>query len=243
VTGRHAGAPAQVEGAGNAKRWLVDLTETERAELEALTRRGNAPARKIAHARVLLLAHDGLTDEDIAVATGRSRSPVERTRRRVQDGLETLGQAAGGGSSQAGRARPGHADRPGVCESTLRPHRLDDAVAGRCTRGASGGAAYFRRIGAQSTQKNGLKPWLQEHWCIPEVSPSFLAAMEDVFELYAEPYDPDRPVVGFDERPSRLVAETRTSMPALPAQPRRIDYAYRRNGTCDLFTAIEPLSG
>ena len=78
-----------MEGAEMEKRWLVDLTDAERSELDALTRRGNAPARKIAHARVLLLADDGLTDEEIAAATGRSRSLVERTRRRfVQNGLE-----------------------------------------------------------------------------------------------------------------------------------------------------------
>lgn len=65
------------------KRWLVDLSDEERADLEALTRRGKAPARKVAHARVLLLASDGLTDEQIAMATGRSRSLVERTRKRL----------------------------------------------------------------------------------------------------------------------------------------------------------------
>lgn len=72
------------------KVWLVDLTEAERSELEALTRRGRAPARKVAHARVLLLASEGLTDPDIAAAAGRSRSPlVERTRKRfVLNGLE-----------------------------------------------------------------------------------------------------------------------------------------------------------
>jgi transposase len=71
------------------KVWLVDLTEEERSELEALTRRGRAPARKVAHARVLLLASEGLTDPEIAAATGRSRSLVERTRKRfVLNGLE-----------------------------------------------------------------------------------------------------------------------------------------------------------
>ena len=59
------------------------------------------------------------------------------------------------------------------------------------------------------SSKKGLKPWLQEHWCSPEVSPSFVAAVEDVLELYAEPYNPERPVVGFDERPLQLVPETR----------------------------------
>ena len=59
------------------KRWHVDLTQAERSELEALTRRGNAAARKIAHARVLLLASEGPRDDQIAAATGRSRSLVD----------------------------------------------------------------------------------------------------------------------------------------------------------------------
>jgi hypothetical protein len=67
--------------------------------------------------------------------------------------------------------------------------------------------------------------------------------MEDVLELYAEPYDPERPVVGFDERPLQHVAETPTPLPAQPGRPRRIDYEYRRNGTCNLFITVEPLSG
>jgi DDE superfamily endonuclease len=92
-------------------------------------------------------------------------------------------------------------------------------------------------------KKNGLRPWLQEHWCIPEVSPAFVAAMEDVLDLYAEPYDPGRPVVGFDERPLQLVAETRTPLPNQPGRPRRFDYGYRRNGTCNPFTTVEPLAG
>jgi hypothetical protein len=92
-------------------------------------------------------------------------------------------------------------------------------------------------------KNHGLKPWLQEHWCIPEVSPTFVAAMEGVLELYAEPRDPEQPVVGFDEQPLQLVAETRTPLPPQPGRPRRFDYEYRRIGTCHLFTTVEPLAG
>jgi len=42
---------------------------------------------------------------------------------------------------------------------------------------------------------------LRQRWCIPEVSPAFVAAREKVLDLDAEPYAPDYPVVGFDERP------------------------------------------
>ena len=70
-----------------------------------------------------------------------------------------------------------------------------------------------------------------------------LAAMEDVLDLYAEPYDPDRPVVCFDETSTQLLADVRTPLPAQPGQPRRQDYEYRRAGTRNLFLACEPLAG
>ena len=50
-------------------------------------------------------------------------------------------------------------------------------------------------------QKNDLKPWLKEEWCLPTVSPEFVWRMEDVLDLYAEAYDPAYPVVCFDESP------------------------------------------
>src|ERR1051326_6254383 len=99
----------------------------------------------------------------------------------------------------------------------------------------------MKRCGAHL--KNGLKPWLQEHWCIPEVSPDFVAAMEDVLDLYAERYDPLRPVVGFDERPLQLLDHTREPIPAGPGRARRVDYEYRRNGTGNVFMMVEPLAG
>ena len=55
--------------------------------------------------------------------------------------------------------------------------------------------------------------------------------MEDVLDLYAEPYDPQYPVVCFDESPYQLVSEVRQSVLAAPGQPVRYDYEYRREGT------------
>jgi hypothetical protein len=67
--------------------------------------------------------------------------------------------------------------------------------------------------------------------------------MEDVLDLYEEPYDPAYPVVCFDESPYQLISETRQSLPAEPGQPARIDYEYRREGTCNLFLFFEPAKG
>jgi hypothetical protein len=67
--------------------------------------------------------------------------------------------------------------------------------------------------------------------------------MEDVLDLYAEPYDEKRPVVGFDETSKQLIAETRTGLPARAGRAERYDYEYRRNGVRDLFLFCEPLRG
>lgn len=67
--------------------------------------------------------------------------------------------------------------------------------------------------------------------------------MEDVLDLYAEPYNPERPVVCFDEKPLQLLEETRVPLPPKPGQPARVDYEYRRKGTANLFMAVEPLAG
>lgn len=67
--------------------------------------------------------------------------------------------------------------------------------------------------------------------------------MEDVLDLYAEPPDPQRPRVCFDEMPKQLIAEMRQPLPAGPGQPERFDYEYRRNGTCNLFMFMDPDAG
>ncbi len=75
------------------------------------------------------------------------------------------------------------------------------------------------------------------------MSAEFVAHMEDVLELYAEPYDPQRPVVCFDESSTQLLAETREPLPAAPGRPRRQDYEYVRCGTRNLFLTGEPKRG
>lgn len=67
--------------------------------------------------------------------------------------------------------------------------------------------------------------------------------MEDVLDLYAEAYDPDRPVVCFDEKSLQLLAETRPPLPVAPGEPARHDYEYQRQGTANIFISVEPLAG
>ena len=75
------------------------------------------------------------------------------------------------------------------------------------------------------------------------MSADFVAHMEDVLDLYAEPYDSARPVVCFDETSTQMLSDTRDPLPAEPGKPKREDYEYRREGTRNLFLVCEPLAG
>jgi hypothetical protein len=81
-------------------------------------------------------------------------------------------------------------------------------------------------------------------WCIPpDHDCEFVAAMEDVLDVYARPYDARYPVLCMDEQPIQLFRETRTPIAATRGHPRRVDYEYERAGTASIFLFCEPLSG
>lgn len=77
----------------------------------------------------------------------------------------------------------------------------------------------------------------------PKANAGFVAAMEDVLEVYHRPYDPKRPQVCFDEGGKQLIGEVRPPLPVRPGQPARMDSEYERNGTANLFMVFEPLRG
>ena len=77
----------------------------------------------------------------------------------------------------------------------------------------------------------------------PAANAAFVAAMEDVLEVYTRPHDPARPLVCLDETSKQLVAETRAPVPMQPGRPARHDYEYERNGTANLFMLFAPLEG
>jgi len=67
--------------------------------------------------------------------------------------------------------------------------------------------------------------------------------MEDVLELYAEPYDSRHPVVCFDECSKELREHAVEPIPVAPGSPAKEDYEYVRNGTANLFVIVEPRAG
>lgn len=77
----------------------------------------------------------------------------------------------------------------------------------------------------------------------PEQSGDFVAAMEEVLDIYKRPYDAKAPVVCMDETPRQLIRETRQAVGMEPGKPARYDTEYERCGVCNIFMASEPLAG
>lgn len=67
--------------------------------------------------------------------------------------------------------------------------------------------------------------------------------MEDVLDLYQQPFNEQYPVICMDEKPYQLLDEVRKPIPMKPGKPMRQDSEYKRNGTCSIFLFTEPLAG
>ena len=67
--------------------------------------------------------------------------------------------------------------------------------------------------------------------------------MEDILEVYTQPYDPQFPQICMDETSKQLLADVLEPLPMLPSKHERVDYEYQREGVADLFMFFEPLAG
>jgi len=67
--------------------------------------------------------------------------------------------------------------------------------------------------------------------------------MEELLDIYEQDYNPQRPVICFDERPCQLIDDVIAPIPMKKGQVLRQDHHYKRNGTCCVLIAIEPLAG
>jgi transposase len=229
-------------------RHIVELTEEERNELIELTRSGSPSARKVRRANILLMADRAeLTDEQTARALSSSTTTVSRTKRRLVEGglAHALSEATRPGGERKLDAKQ---------EATL--------IALACTNPPEGRAKWTMQlladrlvvllpevglVSAETVRRrlneNELKPWQQRMWCIPQFDADYVANMEDVLDVYAQPRDENKPLVCFDETFKQLVEETRPPIPAKPGSAKCVDYEYRRNGTANLFVFVAPLEG
>jgi transposase len=225
-------------------RYIVELTDTEREELVALTRKGKASARRVLRANILLMA-DGRahTDEEISRALSTGTSTVFRTKRRlVEGGVEhALSEAPRPGgkrkldTKQEATLIALACTRPPVGRATWTMQLLGERLVAMGVVDGISDETVRRRL-----KENALKPWQQKMWCVPEVDADYVANMEDVLDVYALPRDEKKPLVCFDETPKQLIGETRCPIPPKPGRAERVDYEYRRNGTANLFMFVAP---
>lgn len=235
-------------------KYSVKLTQEQRRQLETLLTSGQAPARKLLHAHILLKSDQGPSgprwgDQAIQEAIGVGESMIKRVRKRfveqgLSDALERRRQPK----------RPQQQKLDGQQEARV--------IALVCGEPPEGQARWTLRLLAERAvaveivervshetirtvlKKNQLKPWQKKQWCVAATQDgNYVYHMEDVLEVYVRPHDPLRPQVCLDEGSVQLVAARREALEMEPGKVKREDYEYEREGFCSLFLACEPLTG
>jgi transposase len=223
-------------------RYRVELSQTERAELTAIVSGGKHAARKLKRAQILLAAHAGASNDDIATSVAVGGSTVYRTKQRF-----VLGNLEAALSEQprpgAGRKLSGKEEALLVATACSKPPQGRARWTLELLAGAMVSLTEHVSLSRETVRRrlaeNDLKPWRKDMWCIPQVDAEYVARMEDVLDLYAEEPNPKRPVVCFDESPTQLIGEMRQPIPAAPGQLERFDCEYKRNGTANLFIFLD----
>ncbi|TAL43702.1 MAG: IS630 family transposase, partial [Salinibacterium sp.] len=225
----------------------------EREQLTELARSGKSTAAKFIYARALLLCDAGEFGDpwkvaDVASALGVTSRTLEHLKQRfVEEGLEVA-------LARKPHSKPRESIFDGEFDARLTALACSQAPDGyqRWTvRLLADKLVELKIVDAVSTmtvqrspKKNELQPHLSKYWKIPPAhDAAFVAAMEDVLEVYRLPHDPRFPVVCMDESSKQLVGEVTAPIPLAPGRGRIMDHEYVRNGVATLFVEIEPLAG
>lgn len=220
-------------------KYFVELTPEEREQLLEITKKGRHSARVIKRANILLMA-DGWhsSDEEIAQALSAGTSTVFRIRRDfVEYGLDVaLSECDRPGGTRKLDAKEEAllvsiaCSEPPKGRSRWTLELLTDRLVQLTDHDSLSQETTRRRL-----KEKELKPWQKKMWCIPKLDADYVAQMEHILDLYAEPPSQARPVVNFDEALKQLVADTREPKPMKPGQTAKQDYEYRRVGTANIF--------
>ncbi len=220
-------------------KYKIILTANERETLEQLTSQGKNSARLLKRAQILLMSDQRLHEaQEIAKILLVSTSTIYRTKRNfVEYGVESALEEG---------ARPGQ------------PRKLDAEqeallIATACSKPPKGRCRWtLTLLGAQlisltdletisnetirqRMKQNDLKPWQKKMWCVGKLDPAYIARMEHILDLYAEPKDKNRPIVNFDEAGKQLVEEVNAPRSAKPGSVAKEDYEYKRAGMANIF--------
>lgn len=217
----------------------LELSPGERAELESMARSTSLEHRKVMQAKALLLAGDGVANEEIARRCATTPDTVRRWRARLaEEGVAGIGSV-----------RPGRGRRSWVAASVAAAvvhDTLHEAPPGDETQWSTRLMAARHGIGKDTVHRiwraRGIRPHLVERFKVSS-DPNFEAKLVDVVGLYLDP--PERAVVVCVDEKTQVQALDRTQ-PSLPLRPGRaatMTHDYRRNGTTNLYAALDTATG
>lgn len=217
----------------------LKVTPKQRAELERMARSSSLPHRVVVGAAGLLLAADGVANEAIARECSTTPDTVRRWRRKFEaGGVEAVGSIA------PGRGRKPEIPREvidAIVDDTL--HTVpDDESTSWSTRAMGERHGVGKDSVARIWRARHLRPWKVETFKL-STDPDFEAKLVDVVGLYLDP--PERAVVfSFDEKTQcQALDRTQPSLPLKPGRAKTMTHDYKRNGTVDLFAALNVGTG
>lgn len=224
----------------------VILTDNERTILETLVHRGKANARTLTRARLLLKSADGWSTSALVTAFDVCEATVTNVRRRfTQGGLEAVlhEKVQQCRRSALSGLQTAHLIAIACSPSPDGHDRLPDAPLGAKSGRVDLCDKHFAYHHSRNAEKTNSSRGNMNIGVCPRSEARRVAAMEDVLDLYEEPYDRKSPTVCPDEKPVVLHAEVHLPVPVEAGQPERVDYEYERKGTRNLFMMVEPLAG
>jgi transposase len=217
----------------------LPMSSEQRVALEAMARSSSLPHRQVQQARALLLAADGVATNEAARRCATTDTSVRAWRRRFAElGVEAVGRIA------PGRGRKSwlpDGTVAAVVHDTLHS-RPDDGSTHWTTRLMAERHGIGKDSVARIWRDHGLKPWKVETFKLSN-DPDFEAKLIDVVGLYLDP--PERAVVfSFDEKTQcQALDRTQPSLPMKQGRGETMTHDYKRNGTTDLFAALNVATG
>ena len=215
----------------------IELSDAERETLQRWVRRHTSAQALAQRSRIVLACAEGRTNQEVAAAERVHPATVAKWRNRFAiDRLEGLCDAP----------RPG-AERT-IADETIEAVVVDtlESTPGEDTHWSTRGLAAKHGISkttvAEIWRAFGLKPWKQDSFKVSP-DPDLIEKVRDLVALYMNPPDAAA-VFAVDEKPQiQALDRTAPTLPMLPTTPQRATHDYERNGTVDLFAALNIASG
>src|SRR4051794_38746419 len=215
------------------------VSEEQRVELTRMAASSVLAHRQVVQARALLWAAEGVANEEIARRSGVDSDTVRRWRKRFADK-----GTAGVGVIAEGRGRKSWLP-PGTVAEVLRLTREElpaDGSTHWTTRTLAARVGVSKDTVAKIWADHNLKPWRGETFKVSN-DPRFEDKLVDVVGLYLNP--PVRAAgFSFDEKTQcQALDRTQPSLPLKPGRAGTMTHDYKRNGTIDLFAAMNLATG